>query len=66
MQLPVNINVNKKDVEAFKGEVIKEMKAMGATKEDFDMFPDDLLNDIIVTAMVNKQTPHDVAWAALQ
>lgn len=66
MQLPTNVNVNKKDVEAFKAEVIKEMKSMGATKEDFEMFPDDLLNDIVATAIVNKQSPHDVAWAVLQ
>lgn len=67
MQLPKQPNFSRQDIEAFKSEVLQLMKDMGATEDDFAMFNEDgLLTDIVITAMVNKQKPKDVAWAVLQ
>ena len=67
MQKPNITAIKKDELQTFKNELIKEMKAGGATSEDFIMFEDEsLFNDIVATAIANKKSPKDVAWALLQ
>ena len=54
------------DIAKYKEQLIAAMKEQGATKEDFEAFDDELLQDMVITAMFNKQKPEDVAWALLQ
>jgi hypothetical protein len=68
MKLPTTKNnYQKTEMEEFKKQMLEEMRKMGATQDDFEMFADEeLLNDIVMTAMLNKQEPKDVAWAVMQ
>lgn len=66
MQIPNNVNFPASDIAKYKERLIASMKEQGATKDDFDAFDDELLQDMIITAMFNKQKPEDVAWALLQ
>ena len=66
MSLPNNVNFPASDIAKYKEQLIAAMKEQGATKEDFEAFDDELLQDMVITAMFNKQKPEDVAWALLQ
>ena len=67
MQIPKKVEIKKQEIDSFKRELIQEMNAHGATAEDFVMFEDEtLFNDIVTTAMANKKSPQDLAWALLQ
>lgn len=61
-----NANFSVEEIEKYKKTLVDAMKKEGATQEDFDMLPDDLFHDIIITAMANKQNPNEVAWALLR
>jgi hypothetical protein len=66
MQTPNAVMFPASEIAKYKEQLIAAMKEKGATQEDFDSFDDDLLHDMIITAMFNKQKPEEVAWALLQ
>ena len=61
-----NTQLTEKEIQEFKTKLLVAMKNEGATKEDFEMFDDNLYRDIIISAINCKRTPEDVAWALLQ
>lgn len=56
------VQISSVQIDAYREQVVIEMKKMGATEQELS-----LLHDITIkNSIINKREPRDVAWAILQ